>query len=258
MSILIAILLGIVQGIAEFLPVSSSGHLTLVSKLFGIQNDIVFVSVLLHFATLFVIVFTFRKEIWEMIKHLLSKEAKNIYIATIPTVLLVLFYKTCLNDFFGNSKLLPFGFLATAMFLLLTYFIAGNKKEKINYKDQAMNKKSAFLMGFAQGFAVLPGISRSGATICTGLLSGEKREETTRFSFIMSIPIIIASVAYELFTESVSISGIGVAPLIVSFITAFIVGLIFIKLMLKIMKKAKYYWFSIYLIIIAVASFFIV
>lgn len=258
MSILIAILLGLVQGITEFLPVSSSGHLTLVSKLFGVQNDILFVSILLHFATLFVIVFSFRKEIWEMIKHPLSKESKNIYIATVPTVLLVLFYKTCLDDFFSSSKLLPYGFLTTAMFLLLTYFIAGNKKEKTDYSTQPMNKKSAFLMGVAQGFAVLPGISRSGSTICTGLLSGGKREETTRFSFIMSIPIIIASVAYEIFTGSFSLAGVGVAPLIFSFITAFVVGLIFIKLMLKIMVKAKYYWFSIYLILVAIASFFIV
>jgi undecaprenyl-diphosphatase len=178
MSWIIAIILGLVQGIAEFLPISSSGHLTLVSKIFGSQENILLISVLLHFATLFAVVFTFRKYIWELIKHPLSKEAINLYIATIPTVLIVLFFKSCLSDYFESSKLLPFGFLITAILLLFTYLIVGKKNE---YEKQ-INKKSALLMGIAQGFAALPGISRSGATICTGLLSGEKREETVRFS----------------------------------------------------------------------------
>lgn len=257
MSVLIAILLGLVQGITEFLPVSSSGHLTLVSKIFGVQNGVAFISVMLHFATLFAVIFAFKKYIWEMIKNPFLKEAVNIYIATIPTVLIVLFYKTYLDNFFTNSKLLPFGFLTTAVLLLLTFLMAGNKTQK---KEKIIEKKSAFLMGFAQGFAVLPGISRSGATICTGLLSGEKREETTRFSFIMSIPIIIASVIYELITEDISaIANVDmIAPLIFAFITSFIIGLVSIKFMLKIMKNAKYYWFSIYLFILAIASFFIV
>jgi undecaprenyl-diphosphatase len=257
MSLLIAILLGLIQGITEFLPVSSSGHLNLISKIFGIQNDIIFISVMLHFATLFAVVFAFRKQIWEMIKHPLSKEAINLYIATIPTVLLVLFYKTCLDNFFSNQKLLPFGFLITAILLLFTFFMAGNKFQN---KEKPIEKKSAFLMGFAQGFAVLPGISRSGSTICTGLLSGEKREETTKFSFILSIPIILASVVYELVTEDVSsvFSLEMITPLVFSFITAFIVGIASIKFMLKIMKNAKYYWFSIYLFAIAIVSFFII
>jgi undecaprenyl-diphosphatase len=202
-------------------------------------------------------VFAFRKHIWELIKHPLSKQAINLYIATIPTVIIVLFYKGFLGDLFQATKLLPFGFFITATLLLFTYLILGKKKE-VDYKE--INKNSAFLMGISQGFAVLPGISRSGATICTGLLSGEKREETTRFSFIMSIPIILASLIYELATEDVSsiVATETIAPLIFAFITAFIVGIFSIKLMLKIMQNAKYYWFSIYLYIIGALSFFIV
>lgn len=192
------------------------------------------ISVLLHFATLFAVVFTFRKHVWELIKHSLSKEAINLYIATIPTVLIVLFFKSCLSDYFESSKLLPFGFLITAILLLFTYLIVGKKNE---YEKQ-INRKSALLMGISQGFAALPGISRSGSTICTGLLSGKKREETVRFSFIMSIPIIIASVVYELFTTDISVIANSnmVAPIILSTIIAFVVGIFSIKLMLRIIK----------------------
>ncbi|MDD4110741.1 MAG: undecaprenyl-diphosphate phosphatase [Clostridia bacterium] len=258
MSLLIAFILGLIQGIAEFLPISSSGHLTLVGKVFGLQNDIMLISVLLHFATLFAIIFTFRKYIWELIKHPFSKEAVNLYIATIPTILIVVFLKTYLNNFFENSKLLPFGFLFTAMLLLLTYLILGKKKEE--QKVREMKKGSSLLMGFAQGLAVIPGISRAGTTICTGLLSGEQRKETTRFSFIMSIPIIIGSLIYELIFTDISgiATNIMIAPLIVSFLTAFIVGIFSIRIMLKVMGKAKYYWFSIYLFAIAIVSFFII
>lgn len=258
MSLLIALLLGLIQGIAEFLPISSSGHLTIVSKIFGIQNDILLISVLLHFATLFAVIFTFRKYIWELIKHPLSKQAINLYIATIPTILIVIFFKLYMNNFFENSKILPMGFLFTAMLLLLTYIILGKNKE--SKKINEVKKSSALLMGITQGFAIIPGISRAGSTICTGLLSGEQRKATTRFSFIMSIPIIIASLIYELITTDISVIATTniIVPLIVSFLTAFIVGLFSIKIMLKVMEKAKYYWFAIYLFIVAVVSFFVV
>lgn len=258
MSILIAIIFGAVQGLTEFLPVSSSGHLTLLSKIFGIQNDTFLINILLHFATLFAVIYVFRKYIWEMIKHPLSKQAVKLYIASIPTILMVLFFKYFLNDYFGNSKLLPFGFLITAAILFFTYLMIGNKKE--DSKEVSINKKTAFFMGIAQGFAIFPGISRSGITICTGLLSGGKREETARFSFLMSIPIIIASVVYEMFSGGMAtISEASlIVPLLFSFITAFIVGILSIKFMLRIIKNAKYYWFSMYLFVIAILSFFVV
>lgn len=258
MSWLIAIFLGIIQGIAEFLPISSSGHLILVSKIFGIQNDIMPVSILLHFATLVAVIFVFRKYIWEMIKHPFSKDAVSVYIATIPTVLIVFLIKGAFNNFFNNFKLLPYGFMITGLVLLLTYLIAGKKKED-NIKGRPIKYESAILMGIVQGLAIFPGVSRSGSTICTGILSEEKRESATRFSFIMSIPIIVASVAYEfIFGEYISISVNMITPLVFAFIAALIVGLFSIRLMLKIMQKAKYYWFSIYLFVLSIISFFII
>lgn len=258
MSLLIALLLGLIQGIAEFLPISSSGHLTLVGKIFGIQNDILLISVLLHFATLFAVLFTFRKYIWELIKHPFSKEAINLYLATIPTILIVIFFKTYMNNFFENSKILPMGFLFTAMLLLLTYIILGKNKER--EKTNEIKRNSALLMGITQGFAIIPGVSRAGSTICTGLLSGEQRKATTRFSFVMSIPVIIASLIYELITTDISVIATTniIAPLLVAFFTAFIVGLFAIKIMLKVMENAKYYWFALYLLVISIVSLFVV
>lgn len=258
MSWIIAILLGLVQGIAEFLPISSSGHLTLISKIFGFQNNIFLISILLHFATLFAIVWTFRKYIWGIIKHPLSKDAINIYITIIPTILIVLFFKSYLNDYFANSKLLPYGLLLTATLLLLTYLIQGRRAEQERFCG--IKRGNALLMGIVQGFATIPGISRAGSTICTGLLGGEKREEVTRFSFVMSIPIIAGSLIYEFIKgDFLQLGGTSfISPLIVSFLTAFIVGIFAIKFMLRIMKNAKYYWFAIYLFVISFISFFIV
>lgn len=262
MSLIIALLLGFVQGIAEFLPISSSGHLILLGKIFGIQNDILSISIFLHFATLFAIIFVFRKYILEMIKNPLSKESVNLYIATLPTFLIVLFYKSYLEDIFTSSILLPLGFLVTALLLLFTYFISQKKEKKQSYLKEftEIKKSSAILMGVAQGFAVLPGISRLGITFCTGILSGEKREDVTRFSFILSIPIVLASVVYDLVKGGGSIinTNQNIFPLFLSFMTAFCVGLISIQFILKVMKNGKYYWFALYLIVLSIVSFFII
>lgn len=261
MSLIVAVLLGIVQGIAEFLPVSSSGHLMLLGKVFGIQNDIFSISILLHFATLFAVIFAFRKEIWEMLKRPLSKNSINIYLATIPTFIVVLLYKLYLEDLFGVYKLLPFGFLITALLLFLTYLLSNNKR-KTQYSEDLIpiKKSSAILMGVAQGFAVLPGISRLGATMCTGILAGEDEGVSVKFSFLLSIPIILASMANELIKGGFSnVSNIQkVLPLILSFSLAFAVGLLSIQFMLNIVKKGRYFLFSIYLFVISIISFFVI
>lgn len=258
MTLFVALILGIVQGLTEFLPVSSSGHLTLLNKIFGIQGDFLLVTVLLHLATLFAVFYVFRKEIWELIKHPFSKDAVNLYIATIPTVIIVLLTKGLLEDAFASAKLLPYCFLITAILLFFTYLLSKKKKDQIQYRQ--LKKSSAFIMGVAQGLAVMPGISRSGSTICAGLLAGEECEKTTQFSFLMSIPIILASMAYEFITAdlaAVSTSNM-IIPLIFAFLSAFIVGIFSIKFMLKIVKNAKYYWFSIYLVALSIVAFFVV
>ena len=257
MTILVALILGIVQGLTEFLPVSSSGHLALFSSLFNVETDFLLVSILLHLATLLAVVFVFYKDIFYLLKHPFSKDAQKIYIATIPTILIVLLFKGLIDKFFTNASILPFCFMLTAVLLFVTYII--EKKTK-NIKQKEIKKSSALAMGIAQGLAILPGISRSGSTICTGLLLGEDKTSTAKFSFLMSIPIIIASMIYEILFNGGgnALSEIGILPLIISFVSAFIVGIFSIKFMLKIVEKAKYYYFSIYLVVISILSFFVI
>ena len=263
MSIWVAIIFGIIQGLTEFLPVSSSGHLTLFNKLFGIQENTLLFAVLLHLATLFAVLFVLRKEIWLLIKNPLGREAKNLYIATIPTVVIVLLTKGFLEDSFSSAKLLPYCFLITAVLLLFTHFYEKRRPINLNfYPKQGFlnNTKSSFIMGIAQGLAVLPGISRSGSTICAGLLAGEEKKRVANFSFLMSVPIILASMLWEILSGEFSqiASSEMVAPVLVSFFAAFFVGIFSIKLMLKVVEKAKYYWFSLYLVCLAIFSFFVV
>ena len=256
MSFIYAIILGLVQGLTEFLPVSSSGHLLLVNKLFNESGNFLFVAILLHIATLLAVVVVFRSEVWYLITHPFSIEARKIYVATIPTVVLVLIFKGFIEDSF-EGVFLPFAFLITAVVL----FIAEMKKNKNPKIIKDISYKSAFIMGIAQGLAVFPGISRSGSTICTGLFAGEEKNEVAKFSFVMSIPIILASMAYEVFGAVINktplFSG-SVLPLIVSFVIAFISGIFAIKFMLKIVSKSKYFVFSIYLLLIGILSFFII
>lgn len=266
MAIWVALILGIVQGLTEFLPVSSSGHLTLLGKLFGIGETTFLLTVLLHVATLFAVLFVLRKEIWELIKHPFSRQACNLYLATIPTVLIVFLSKGILDEALGTTKLLPYFFLLTALLLLVTYFISKNQEGKNIEKRYVVengfrrNNLTSIVMGVAQGLAVLPGISRSGSTICAGLLCGEDRKNVSKFSFLMSIPVIIGSMLYEFIKGDFGIIGGNemIAPTIVAFLSAFIVGIVSMKFMLKVVEKGKYYYFSIYLFAISIVSFFLV
>lgn len=250
MSVIYAIIFGIVQGLTEFLPVSSSGHLFLLNSIFGASNDFLFFTILLHLATLLAVVVVLRKEIVEMIKHPFSKKTLLIVVATIPTILIVLLFENTAKSLFGGGALKYF-FLLTALLLFLTDMLS--KRKVIN---REMTYKSAIFMGIAQGIAVVPGISRSGATICTGLLAGEDRKETAKFSFLMSIPIILGSMLYEILgaiKNTTTLIGSGsIFPTVIAFIFAFIVGIFAIKFMIKIVENARYFWFSIYLVALVI------
>ena len=252
MTIWLAIFYGILQGATEFLPVSSSGHLVLFSKIFGVECNFIFFSLLLHLATLFAVFLVLRKEIWEIFKHPFSVEARKLYIATIPTILIVLLFKSFFEDAFLGSAL-PVCFMLTAVFLFFAEVI---KRKKIT----PITNKTAFIMGVFQGVAVLPGISRSGATIVAGVLSGAERKEVSKFSFLMSVPIIFASMAYEIFESLISgepLLNAPILPTILAFVAAFIVGLLCVKFMINAISKIKLYYFSIYLIFISIISLFI-
>ncbi len=252
MNIFLALFfLGIIQGLTEFLPVSSSGHLVLFSKLLGLQESL-FVSILLHVATLLSICVVLWKDIWQMIRHPLSEKTMMLVVATIPTCIIVLCILPLVKSSFAGG-LLPVCFAFSALWLFVSEAFA--KKRQSN----AFSYANAFWMGVAQGFAVFPGVSRSGSTIGAGVFSGAERAEVAKFSFLMSIPIIFLSMLMEIFevvtgAEAVSIPAGAIA---IAFFTAFLVGIAAIKLTMKITQKAGLKWFSLYLLIVAVVSLFV-
>jgi len=253
MIYLFALVLGIVQGAMEFLPVSSSGHIVLISRWFNISETLT-LSIILHLATLLSVVIVFRRQIWELIKHPFSQKAIQIYISTAATVLIAVIFKKFIEESFGGA-ILPYCFLITAVLLLITQFVA--KKIKIG---NPMSNKTALLVGLAQGVAILPGISRSGATICAALINKTDRKDSADFSFIISLPIIIGSAILDII--KIATSGdiahalpMPIGALVVAFISAFVIGLLCVKLMRKLTEKNILWPFSIYLVIIAILSF---
>ncbi len=248
------VVLAFVQGLTEFLPVSSSGHLLLLSKLFGINNDFLLLSVILHVATLLSVLIVLKSEVKELIKHPFGDLSKKLILATIPTVVIVILFKSFFDNAF-DGKYLPFCFMLTSVLIVLSEFIC---KKKTNL-TKTITSKDSIIMGIAQGIAVLPGISRSGATICTGLICGKNREEVAHFSFLMSIPIILASLVLEVY-EYVKVGQVLIISwyeLLIGFIVAFITGLFAVKFMLKLIEKHSLMIFAVYLVIIAIISFFI-
>lgn len=240
-NILNYILIGFVQGITEFLPVSSSGHIVLFGSLFEMDN-LLLLSVVAHIGTLFAVIFCYRQRIKELIRKPFNATNLNLVLATIPTVIVVLLFNDFLEKNFSNSVLV-WGFLASAVLLMIADF----KKNNIKPVD----KKHALYMGIAQSLAILPGISRSGTTLVAGLLTGVEKQQALDFSFLMSIPVILASAVYEtikLFSCQVTVDWAGV---IVVIITAFVSGILSIKIMLKLVKKNRLIYFSFYLILLS-------
>lgn len=240
------VLIGFIQGLTEFLPISSSGHVVLFGSLFELDN-LLLLSVVAHVGTLFAVIFCYRKRLVELVKKPFNKTNINLLIATIPTVVIVLLFNHFIEDNF-STKTLIWGFLLSAVLLIIADF----KKDSF----RPVNKRSALYMGLAQGLALLPGISRSGSTLVCGLLVGVEKNEALDFSFLMSIPIIIASAVYEsikLFTMQLTVNWLGI---FIVMITSFVFGILSIKLMLKIVKKNKLYFFSIYLIVLSLIILF--
>ena len=240
-----AILLGLVQGLCEFLPVSSSGHLVLFQEILGVDDPGIFLDTMLHVGTLIAIFVAFWKDIWAMIRRPLSKPVYLLVVATIPAVVATLL----LGDFFETAftgEFLGLGFLATSVIL----FASGRKqgfRRDLSYAD-------ALVMGCFQAFAILPGVSRSGSTISGGLLRGVDRESAARFSFLMSIPAILGSVVLQvkdLLTGGVETS-LTMGPVIVGMLVAALSSLAAIKLMLFLVRRTDLKWFALYTAILGV------
>lgn len=241
------ILIGIVQGLTEFLPVSSSGHIVLFGSFFELDN-LLLLSVVAHIGTLFAVVFCYRNKLKELIKKPFNPTNLCLIIATVPTVVMVLLFNKFLEKNF-SSHVLVWGFLISAVLLAIADFKKpGNKP---------INKRNALYMGISQGLALLPGISRSGSTLVCGLLVGVEKQQALDFSFLMSIPVILASAVYEsvkLFSCQITVNWVGI---IVVMITSFIFGILSIKIMLKLVSKNRLIYFSFYLILLSLLIVFL-
>lgn len=245
------VILGIVQGLTEFLPVSSSGHLVLLSSLFGVEDSL-FVSIILHVATLLSVVVVLRKEVWQVVKHPFSGVGKNVILATIPTCVIVLALYPFISESFEGA-FLPICFLISAIMLIFTDIFM--KKSTSPFTIEVTTKQ-ALIMGTIQGLATLPGISRSGSTICAGVVSHGDRKQVAKFSFLMSLPVIILSMCLEIFkfVKGGCVLNVNIGGLIVAFILAFIIGALSIKAMIKITSSLNLKWFGVYLIVLSIVT----
>jgi len=247
-------ILGFVQGLTEFLPVSSSGHLTIGKELLGIESGDLSFEIVVHAATVTSTIVVFRKDIWKLLngffKFKLNQEANYIYkilISMIPVFIIGILFKDQVEAIFG-SGLLVVGICLIVTSLLLTLSNYFKPKERdLTYKD-------AFIIGIAQAIAVLPGLSRSGSTISTGLLLGVKKDQIAKFSFLMVLIPVLGEALLELMSGNLSASatGISATTLFVGFVSAFISGLFACKVMIALVSKAKLLGFAIYCAVIGV------
>ncbi len=252
-----ALLLGIIQGLTEFLPVSSSGHIELGKVILGIQwKENLLFSVVVHFATALSTLVIFWKTIRELLSGLLEfkwNEAAQfsflIVLSMIPVFILGVFFKDAIEALFeGNVVLVGSMLLCTGVLLAVAY-----RLEKV-HRAGGLNVSKAFVIGIAQAIAVLPGISRSGATIATALLLGVEREKAARFSFLMVIPPILGATLLELkdyieLSETTATTPATI-PLVVGFLAAFITGALACQWMIRIVKRGKLVYFAIYCVVV--------
>ena len=255
-----ALILGLVQGLTEYLPVSSSGHLAIGQAIFGMENgeENLMFTVAVHVATILSTIVILWSEIdWifrGLFKFELNAETKyvlNILVSMIPVGIVGLFFKDQVEAIFG-SGLLVVGccLLITASLLIFSYLAKPRQKEKISWKD-------ALIIGIAQAIAVLPGVSRSGSTIATGLLLGNKKESLAQFSFLMVIPPILGEALLDVLkmAKGENVTGsIETFPLMVGFVAAFLAGCFACKWMINIVKRGKLIYFGIYCAIVGVVT----
>lgn len=306
-----AILLGLLQGLTEFLPVSSSGHLQIGKELLGIESsgDLVF-EVVVHAATVLSTIVVFRKQIWGLLKSLFVKDGLfrsiahpskfndgtdyvlKILLSMIPVFIVGMFFKDAVEGLFGSSIYVVAGALLVTAALLLLSDNAGKifgcfcRRRKCAEADAVSCKGSepakttdkcaeateavetaakgtrngisywqAFVVGLGQAIAVIPGLSRSGTTIATGLLCGVKRDVVAQFSFLMVLIPILGEAFLEIVGGDMASSTVGALPLVLGFISAFVAGLFACKVMIALVKKTKLGWFALYCAVVAVLIF---
>ncbi len=257
MEVLDAIVLGIIQGLTEFLPVSSSGHLELGKAILGdnsIPKESLLFTVVLHFATALSTIVVFRKDVWSILKGILKFEwnedlqfVSKIAVSMIPAALVGLYFEEELEQLFSGNILLVGAMLIITALLL---FLADRAKDT-NKKVSFMN---AFVIGISQAIAVLPGISRSGATISTSVLLGNDKTKAARFSFLMVVPLIFGKIFKDIFSGDLTYEASNFTALSIGFIAAFIAGLFACTWMIALVKRSKLSYFAIYCVIVGITA----
>jgi len=245
MNLLEAIILGAIQGLSEFLPISSSGHLLVFHHIFGItaEDNLTFI-IALNMGSLLPLLIVFRKDIWELIRNPFQKTTALLLIATLPLVVVTLLFEGIIESAFSTIQFLPFGFILTGVVLMLSDRIKKNRKDikDISFVDAA-------LIGCAQAVAVFPGISRSGSTITASLARGVNRENAAKFSFLISVLASIGAVVLRIshiLSGRVLIEDLNFINLGAGFIMAAISGYLAINFMLSLVKKANLKYFAFY------------
>ena len=280
-----AILLGLVQGLTEFLPVSSSGHLVIGREVLGVEasEDLAF-EVLVHAATVLSTIVVFRKQIWGLLKGFfcglrgLKVEHVNcslslacndqtdyllkIGVSMIPIFVVGMFFKDYVESLFGSITGVGVALLVTAVLLFFSDMASGKGVSLKAKSDQPAKEYrngisywQAFAVGLGQAFAVAPGLSRSGTTISTGLICGVRRDVMAQFSFLMVLVPILGEAFLEILGGGFAESSIGALPLLLGFLAAFVSGLLACKVMIALVKKAKLSWFALYCVIAALSIF---
>ncbi|MBE6353277.1 undecaprenyl-diphosphate phosphatase [Treponema sp.] len=266
MSVFQGIILGFIQGIAEFLPVSSSGHLKLAQHLFGLKEVPLLFDVLLHLATLCSVILFFRKKIWNLLctffrlitfrkinsedTVLAENEMKNrkmilaVILATLITGIIGIFTSKLLDSDSVSIKLICAGFIITALLLITSAYV----EKHINNKTDVPSWIQSLIIGFAQGIGTLPGISRSGSSIAGALYSKVDRVSAGEFSFIISIPAILGAFILEAKDLGNVKESVGVVPVAAGCITAFASGFFALAFLMRLIKKGRLEWFACYLI----------
>lgn len=257
MDIIDSIILGIIQGLTEFLPVSSSGHLEIGKAILGdnsVPKESLMFTVMLHFATALSTIVVFRKDIFSILKGLLffkwnddTKFITKIIASMLPAVIVGLFFEEQLESLFGGNILLVGCMLIVTAILLFLADKAKNTNKKVSFKN-------AFIIGISQAVAMIPGISRSGATISTSVLLGNDKTKAARFSFLMVVPLIFGKISKDVFSGELSFENHNITALSLGFMAAFISGLFACTWMMALVKKSKLSYFAIYCVVVGLIA----
>ena len=272
-----AVLLGLIQGLTEFLPVSSSGHLEIGKVLLGVEttDDLLFTT-MVHAATVLSTIVVFRRQIWDLLRGFFCG-LKNVRVADgrivcndqtdyllkmivsmIPIFVVGMFFKDQVESLFGSITVVGFALIATAALLFFSDFASRPGMKSIFPANEYRNGISywqALAVGLGQAFAVIPGLSRSGTTISTGLICGVRRDVMAQFSFLMVLVPILGETFLELVGGEFGASSVGALPLMLGFVSAFLSGLFACKVMIALVKRAKLSWFALYCLLAAAAIF---